>query len=161
MALTRTQAIQQLSMMVQSTEYPELNSDELGTLIDNYKRSSDWAASSSYVYGDIVEPIVKNGRLYQCIKAGTSGTINIFPDYYTYGATGVAFVDNTITWVDYGTANVERYDVRQAVRAGWILKAAKVANLISSKDGSQDINLEALQKQFIVMAEKYRPVVIY
>ena len=161
MALTRTQAIQQLSSMVQSTEYPELNSDELGTLIDTYKRSNDWTASTTYIYGDVVQPVVRNGRLYQCIKEGTSGATNIFPDYYTYGASGIAFIDNTITWVDAGPANVEIYDVRSAVRAGWILKAAKVANLISSKDGSQDINLEALQKQFLVMAEKYRPVVIY
>mgnify|MGYP000961766324 CR=1 FL=1 len=159
--LTRTQAIQQLSSMVQSTEYPELNSDELGTLIDTYKRSNDWAASTLYVYGDVVQPVVKNGRLYECVQTGTSGATNVFPDYYTYGATGIGFVDNTVMWVDAGTANVEIYDVRQAARAGWILKAAKVANLISSKDGSQDINLEALQKQFLVMSEKYRPVVIY
>jgi len=42
-----------------------------------------------------------------------------------------------------------------------MLFAAKVSNLINSKDGSQDIQLEALQKQCLLMAEKYRPLVIY
>lgn len=161
MPLTRTQAITQLSLMVQSTEYPEISPDELGTLIDTYKRSNDWAPSTLYVYGDLVQPIIKNGRLYQCIEAGTSGTVNVFPDYYTVSSTDIGYADNTTKWIDIGPANVEVYDVRTAARAGWILKAGKVANLISSKDGSQDINLEALQKQCLVMAEKYRPVVIY
>lgn len=161
MPLTRTQAITQLSLMVQSTEYPELSPDELGTLIDIYKRSNDWAASTAYVYGDLVQPIIKNGRLYQCIEAGTSGTTNVFPEYYITDAKDFAYTDGTVRWIDLGPANVEVFDVRTAARAGWILKAGKVANLISSKDGSQDINLEALQKQCLIMAEKYRPVVIY
>lgn len=161
MPLTRTQAITQLSLFTQSNEYPELSPDELGTLIDMYKRSSDWVASTAYVYGDLVQPVIKNGRLYKCIQAGTSGTVNIFPQYYTQGTTDISYADNTVRWIDLGVANIEIYDVRTAARAGWLLKAGKVANLISSKDGSQDINLEALQKQCLLMAEKYRPVVIY
>ena len=160
MPLSRTAAINQVSIMVQSNEFPELDSNELGLLVDNNARSVDWSASISYVYGDIVEPVIKNGRIYKCIVAGTSGTTNPFPTYYREFCKDVGFSDNTVEWLDLGPAHVERYDLRSSVRAGWILKAAKAANLVASKDGSQDINLEALQKQFLVMAERYRPVVL-
>ena len=160
MPLTRLQAIEQLSTMVQSNEYPELDTDDLAFLIDNNKRSNNWAASTAYVYGDLIEPVIKNGRLYKCIEAGTSGTTNPFPVYYAENSYSIAFSDGTARWMDLGPANVEQYDVRSAVRAGWILKASKVANLINSKDGSQDLNLSALQEQFLKMAERYRPVVL-
>lgn len=160
MPLTRLQAIQQLATMVQSDEYPELNNEDLAFLIDNNKRSNDFAYSTAYVYGDLVEPIVKNGRLYKCIEAGTSGTINPFPTYYNENTYAIAFDTGTARFMDVGPANVEQFDVRSAARAGWILKAAKVANLINSKDGSQDLNLSALQEQFLKMAERYRPVVL-
>lgn len=160
MPLTRLQAIEQLSTMCQSEEYPQLDTSDLAFLIDNNKRSKDWAASTAYVYGDIVEPITKNGRYYKCVEAGTSGTSNPFPTYYYENGTSTAYDDNTSKWIDLGPAYTEQYDVRGAARAGWILKASKVSHLINSKDGSQDLNLSALQEQFLKMAERYRPVVL-
>jgi len=161
MSLTRSQAVNQLAFMCQINEYPELTNDEISMLIDNNVRSADWQANHAYVYGDIVEPVIKNGRYYQCVVAGTSSSASVFPLGYVEYATGIGYIDGGITWADAGPANVERYDLRSAARAGWILKAAKVSNLINSKDGSQDIQLEALQKQCLLMAEKYRPLVIY
>jgi hypothetical protein len=161
MSLTRSQAVNQLAFMCQINEYPELTNDEISMLIDSNVRSADWQANYAYVYGDIVEPVIKNGRYYTCVQAGTSGTSSVFPIRYTQFCNGVGFIDANLVWMDSGPANVERYDLRSAARAGWILKAAKAANLINSKDGSQDIQLEALQKQCLLMAEKYRPLVIY
>jgi hypothetical protein len=160
MPLSRLDAIKQVSFMCQAGEYPELTVDELGQVVDDNKRFDDWSASTSYVYGDIVAPIVKNGRTYKCIEAGTSGTVNPFPEYYSENSTGIGYDDNTVKWIDLGPAHVETFDIRSAARAAWILKAAKVSNLINSKDGSQDLQLESLQKQFLSMAERYRPVVI-
>ena len=161
MPLTETQAYNEVARMTQSDEYPTLTNDDLTLIVETNVRYSAWVANTAYSFGDIVVPVIQNGRLYECSTAGTTGDTNQFPEFYTAYANGIRFVDNTVTWVDAGPANTEKYDVRSAVRAGWILKAAKVANLINSKDGSQDIQLENLHKQCLTMAERYRPLVIY
>ena len=161
MPLTETQADNEVARMTQSDEYPTLTNDDLTLIVETNVRYSAWVANTAYSFGDIVVPVIQNGRLYECSTAGTTGDTNQFPEFYTAYGNGIRFVDATVTWVDAGPANTEKYDVRSAVRAGWILKAAKVANLINSKDGSQDIQLENLHKQCLTMAERYRPLVIY
>jgi hypothetical protein len=161
MPLNETQAYNEVARMTQSDEYPTLTNDDLTLIVETNIRYNAWVANTTYQFGDIVVPVIQNGRTYECITAGTTGDTNQFPQFYTAYATGITFSDATVTWVDAGPANTEKYDVRSAVRAGWILKAAKVANLINSKDGSQDIQLENLHKQCLTMAERYRPLVIY
>ena len=72
MPYTRTQALERLAWMVASDQYPQLDSTALQQLVDDHARWSVWTASTAYVVGDIVIPTVANGRLYQCVIAGTS-----------------------------------------------------------------------------------------
>ena len=73
MPLTRTEALDRLAWMVASDQYPFLDSTALQQLVDDHARWAVWSASTAFVVGDIIIPTVANGRLYQCVIAGTSG----------------------------------------------------------------------------------------
>ena len=159
--MTKEQAIEQLAMNIQANNYPSLSSSELNTLIDKFKRWNVWTANTAYSVGAIVVSPTYNGRRYECVKPGTSGTqTTIFPES-SYGVYNGVYGDGPdIFWRDIGPATVEQYDVMSASRAGWLLKASKVSHLIGTKDGQQDIQSQELQKHFLEMANKYRPMEI-
>ena len=108
MPLSRLQAIKQLSDMCSATLYPELDNNQLGNLIDQHKKFRSWEPSTPYVVGDMIVPTIPNGRVYQCIIAGTSTTTEpTFPSigyavgqaFYNYVGTppnfyGLTFQDN-------------------------------------------------------------------
>jgi hypothetical protein len=168
MPLTRLQAIKQLSQYVQSEQYPELDNNQLGNLIDSYVRFSTWTASTAYKVGDIIVPQVPNGRMYMCIVAGTSNATQ--PDFPQVSyACGQVFYENPqqyygqgygLTWQDSGFVQVEKYDVRAAAKAGWLLKASIAANLANTNDGKMKIDLHQIQENCIQMAAKFRSFAI-
>lgn len=160
MALSRLEALKKLQWMVSSDTYPELTNDELGGLIDEHCRTNTWTASTAYVVGDRVQPVIKNGRIYECVKAGTSLTDStLFPDF---GYTGQMYSDGLdLIWRDVGAAYVETYDVRAAAREGWMMKASKIAHLVDVVDGQQNLHISTLLDHCYKMAEKYRAIGIY
>ena len=160
MPLTRTQALEQLAWRVASDQYPFLDSTALQNLIDTTARWSVWTASTSYVYGDIVIPTVANGRLYQCVIAGTSSaTEPQFPQWTRTTGYSVNDGSGDLLWQDIGPANVERYDIRAAARQGWIRKAASITHLIDVKDGQVDAKMAALREHCLDQAKRNSPMV--
>jgi len=159
-ALTRLQSIEKLKWMCSADTYPELSNSELGELIDEHKRSDDWTASTAYIVGDRIQPTVKNGRIYECVIAGTTSTNpDIFPNI---GYTNQVISEGVdLVWRDVGAAYYETYDVRSAAREGWMMKASKIAHLIDVEDGQQKLNFSKLLEHCYKMAEKYRPIGIY
>lgn len=157
MALSRTDAIKKLSLFCNSNEYPSLDTNELGQLIDEHQRTETWTASTAYTVNTEIEPAVRNGRKYTCIIGGISGTST--PNFPDYGYTGQQFSDGTdIVWQDTGAAFNEIYDVRAAIRQAFILKASKISHLIDIEDGENKLKMSALKDSFLKMAEKYRPM---
>jgi hypothetical protein len=53
------------------------------------------------------------------------------------------------------------YDTRSAARAVWIWKAGYVANQVDTSETQTEVSLSQLHKQFLAMAERYRPMVVY
>ena len=163
MPLSRLAAIKKLSWMVQSDSFPELDSNALGELIDEHKRFSTWEANTYYEVGTQIVPTVPNGRVYSCIIAGTSGTLEpSFPQIgYAVNQTffdGVAPVNSSwsLSWMDVGFSNVEIYDVRASAREGWMRKASICANLINTDDGATKVDLNKLIEHCHKMASSYR-----
>lgn len=157
MALSRTDAIKKLSLFCNSTEYPALDTNELGQLIDEHQRTQTWTANTAYTVNTEIEPAIRNGRKYTCIIAGTSGSST--PNFPDYGYTGQILSDGvTIVWQDTGAAFNEIYDVRAATRQAFILKASKVSHLIDTSDGQNKLSMSTLKDSFLKMAEKYRPM---
>lgn len=164
MPLTRTESLDRLAWMVASDSFPQLDTTALQQLIDDHARWELWTASSSYEVGDIIVPTVRNGRLYQVIIAGTSGTTEpLFPTLASNNF--YIIVDGTsdpqLTWRDIGPANNERYDLRSSARQGWLRKASAVTTMIDSKDGQVDVKMSALHDHCIAQANRFAPLVIY
>lgn len=164
MPLSRLAAIRQLGQICQSTSFPELTDNQLGDLIDQHKRFATWTPSTYYSVGDMVVPTTPNGRVYQCVIAGTSQTTEPAFPQITY-AVGQAFYDYStlpanqdfgLTWQDNGYITTEIYDVRAAAKQGWLLKASIAANLANTSDGQMKIELHTIQENCVQMAGKFR-----
>ena len=166
MSLSRAEAIGRVALYGQAQQYPAVSTTDIGTILDEHQRFDTWTANTTYSIGDRIVPTVPNGRVYECRVAGTSGTSEPeFPDTYGWKWEGYLLTEGTsnpqLAWVDMGPAHIERYDVRTAVRAVWLLKAGLVATEIDAKEGPSDVKLSQLQAQFLTMAERYRPVSIF
>ena len=165
MPLSRLAAIKKLSWMVQADSFPELDSNALGELIDEHKRFSSWTANQTYAVGDQIVPSVPTGRIYNCVIAGTSGTVE--PSWPQIGyAQGQIITDSIsnanppyafgLNWQDWGFTQQEIYDVRAAAKQAWLLKASIAANLANTSDGQMRIDLHTIQENCLQMAGKFR-----
>ena len=161
--MTRAEAIAQVSLFVAAQSYPQMSTTDIGSILDSFSRFTTWTAATTYAVGDRVVPTTPNGRVYECRVAGTSGASEPeFPAYPPYQYKGWEIEDGssdpTLTWVDQGPINVERYDVRTATRQAWLIKASRVAADIDAKEGNSDVKLSQLMQHCLLMADKYRPV---
>ena len=112
----------------------------------------------------MIVPTTPNGRVYQCIIAGTSLTTE--PAWPTIGyAVGQCFYNYVqqyynqgfgLTFQDNGFITQEVYDVRAAAKQAWLLKASIAANLANTNDGKMSIQLHIIQENCIQMAAKFR-----
>jgi hypothetical protein len=166
MSLSRADAIGRVALYSQAAQYPAVSTTDIGIILDEHERFETWTASTVYAIGDRVVPSIPNGRVYECRQAGTSGTTEPeWPSTWGWTWEGFLLTEGTsnpqLAWVDMGPANVERYDVRTATRAVWLLKAGLVATEIDAKEGPSDVKLSQLQAQFLTMAERFRPVSIF
>lgn len=163
MGMTRSEAIAKVSRWCDAQSYPEINSTEIGEIVDQFARFSYWTASTAYSVGDRIVPSVANGRVYECKCAGTSGvTEPDWPDYPGGQFMGQGFTDGSsdpkLLWVDMGPSFVERYDARSAAQEVWLVKASRVVGEIDSKEGSTEVKLAQLMERCIEMSKKFRPV---
>lgn len=162
--MTRAEAIAQVSLFVSAQSYPQMSTTDIGSILDSFSRFSTWAASYVYAVGDRVVPTTPTGRVYEARVAGTSGTTQpSFPVYPAYQVRGFSLEDGTsnpaLVWVDAGTINVERYDVRTSTRQAWLIKASRVAADIDAKEGTSDVKMSQLMQHCLLMADKFRPMV--
>lgn len=166
MALSREQAMSLITLYSQALSYPEVDSTVISTILDTHIRFTTWTPSTAYSVGDTIVPTTPNGRVYRCVIAGTSLTTE--PDFPTYisrqwvGWTITEGVPSpSLTWVDVGPANVERYDINSSVRDVFLLKAGLVATEIDAKEGQSDVKLSQLKMHLLDMAKRYRPLEIF
>lgn len=166
MSLSRADAIGRVAMKSNAQGYPAVSTTDIGIILDDHVRFSTWTASTYYSVGDRVVPTVPNGRVYECRVAGTSDTTEPdWPQQYGWKWEGFLLTEGTadpqLTWVDMGPAHVDAYDVQTATRAVWLIKAGLVAAEIDAQEGTSNVKLSNLQKQFLEMAERYRPLSIF
>jgi hypothetical protein len=155
--LTRAQVIEQVTIYVDATSYPTLSAYEIGNIVDGLSRWTTWTANTSYGVYDRVIPTVYNGRIYEALLSGTSGTTDPFPQRGNFYE-GYNFYDMNILWSDAGPAHQEKYPVMHAISKCWHLKASRVATEIDAIDGQADVKMSQLLQHCLKMAAKYREV---
>lgn len=151
----RTTSLARLIVLAQPTVEPTLTttptSGEVDVILDRNKRGSRWAATS-YVYGDIVFPTVRNGHRYMVTLAGTTVSEPTWP-------TGSGSkITSGAEFEEIGSDYASVYDLRGALRECWEAKAAKASEFISSQDsGSEQMIFDHCQ----TMIQKYQtPMVV-
>lgn len=146
----RDDALQRLTRHVQPDTQPALERAELEALVDRYQRASVWAAETDYNYGAKVMPVSRNGHVYVVVTAGTSGATE---PTWTVGSNST-LTDSTITFREAGSDWENAYDVRAAIEAGWMQKAAKVSE-IYAEGGEQ---MQQVFDHCIKMAAQFRSI---
>ncbi len=151
-----------LISMTDANSDPVLTSADLDRLLSEAKVAdangnppdtyADWQANTAYAVGAEVVPSPRNGHLYRCTVAGTSGAVQ--PAFPT--ATGATLADGTATWIEDGaTSWTPSYDVDAAAVEGWTLKAGRAAARIDfSTDGQQFSNSQVAER-CLAMAQHY------
>lgn len=125
---------------------PDPNS-ELDRLILDNLRASTWQPNTAYVCGTTIMPTVQDGHRYHCTKSGTSGSSE---PIFNSGS-GSITSDGTVQWTEWGPDYANPYDVRRAIRAGWLMKAAK-ASEYEAPDESR------IYDKCMQQADQYLPV---
>jgi hypothetical protein len=159
--LTEEDALRRLSRMVAAEIEPRLDENELKDLLADARRYESWGAESSVGVGDKIAPTARNGRLYRCALAGTTGTTE--PVWVSCGTTyysGYLFTDGTARWEDAGPLPPQAWDLNAAAEAGWKRKAALASEMVTTGSGPDRLALEQVYDHCLKMAARFGPVFV-
>lgn len=159
----RTAARAELVGLIQPTSSPVLSEtgdgNDVDTILDRHRRSTTWAAETEYQVGDVVMPIVRNGRRYLCVRAGTSGDEE--PTHWPkrQGAKlAEGESDPQLVWAEDGPGFENIYDVRAAAHDAWTLRATRSAGKFNLSLGGQRFNRSEVYEHCVRMAASFAPV---
>lgn len=144
--------LDQLKMMVDADHEPQLSNEELHTLLQQRQleaQFSTWQSARAYAVGARVIPNPRNGLVYRCSVAGTSGTTQ--PAF----AEDATLSDGTVTWVVASETDTA-YNLRSAAAAGWLIKAGRVANRYDLADDTSKTSRSQLHDHCMLMYKTYK-----
>ena len=158
--MTLAEAITRLARVVAASEEPVIEPAELQAILEETAFAETRANSTAYSVGDKVVPATRNGRIYECYVAGTSGSSA--PDWPDTGGIGDRVSDGTtLVWVDIGNAHDYLYDLNAAAKECWIRRAARVSSAVTVSDGGASVDTGSLQAHCLRMAAKYDPLSVW
>lgn len=151
MATEREQALAELIAACEPNSLPKLEQSELEQIIDNAIRVKTWAPNTFFKAGTIVYPSTRTGVKYRVIRAGTTGPTEPVWSSYSWIST-----DGGVTFENDGEEFPSIYDVNDAIRKAWLLKASKASRFM--KTGGMDMS--QIQRNCLEMAKRFeRPLV--
>lgn len=154
--MTRAALIAELTSELAEGD-PTLTSEEIARVVDGSVRHTVWATGAAVEVGDKIVPTAFNGRVYEVTTAGTTGATE--PGWPSlWSSAWVTVRDNGVTYRDAGVAYRSPYDRTRALRAGWLLKAKKVAHLVDISNGPDRVALSQRMNHFMEIANRYRPM---
>lgn len=153
--MTLAEAVARLESMGILLPEPQLPLQVVEDILARSARSGIRANSTAYSYGDTVIPATANGRVYECVTAGTSAsTAPAFPAF-GYQRLGQQIVDGTVKWRDVGAAHAERYDINAAARECWLWRAQQLSSKFDYSADGQSMNRSQLYDHAIAQARRY------
>lgn len=157
--MTQAEAAELLRVRGVSSAEPEVPVDVVLSLLTQTARAGIRANSTAYVVGDRVVPATANGRVYECIVAGTSASS--VPTWPTAISTrrgfqqGYRVVDGTATWADAGYAHKDIYDLNAASRECWLWRAQHLAQKFDVSADGMSMKRSQLYEFAIAQARRY------
>jgi hypothetical protein len=149
-------ALAELRLYAQTEVQPALEPAEIDAILDGVQRATFWAASKAYNVNDVILPVTLNGRRFKCVRAGTSGTTEPTWPRWLGGIFGEGSGD--LLWREDGPEYTNVFDVRGAICAAWMTKAAKASALFNIKSRAEGFDHEQVYNHCLDMAERYAPV---
>lgn len=146
--MTEGEAIEYVGTRVSYQDYPALTEAELTAIVEASLRYTTRASSTAYTVESAPVRLSAsnfNGRIYQCIEAGTTDTSETTPSWplVRFAAGGQFVQDGTVLWQDVGPCPEKNYDLKGAIKSAWLLKASKAAKDFNAQD--RDLNLQTQQ----------------
>lgn len=160
--MTQAEAVQYIRDRVNVAEYPVLTDIDMVTIVSNRLRYSTWAASTAYAYGARVVPVAPNGRMYRCVRPGTSGaTAPSWPEWPT-SHMGYTLADGAgnLQWEDDGPA-ASAYNLRGMLYDAWMLKAGRASGDFDVRDRDADMRRSQVLDHCRRMAFSLSPHAIF
>lgn len=168
--MTPQLAMSLLTRMVAADEDPTLTQDELTTLLEvsqvidaagNQPRAlttvDEWAASTTYLAGDVIRTGQTPERYFVAAVSGRSDTVEpSWPDLSGWPVTESTVTETAVVWQDLGGTYKQTWDLQRAAAEGWRWKAGKVANRYSFTTDSQTFNRKELIANCLEMASRYQ-----
>lgn len=152
---TEAQAIRAIQAACQAENEPTLSPNEITACLEKYARASVWTAETAYSIGAKVVPIAGNGRLYRCVRAGSSSASAPAEWDYTTNLGTCISDGQLLVWEDYGAAPIEIWDINAAIGEAWRLKASKDSALIDMSDKDTKIMITARRDFANKQAQRY------
>lgn len=150
-------ALAHLKRYVQWTVEPQLSADDLSAILDNVQTASVWTVNTAYTFGQVVEPVTRNGRRYRCIVPGTSAVLLVNEPSWPPSQSGTVTdgaSDPKLQWQECGPDKESVFDLRAAIHEAWMEKAAKATELFAANEEE----MQQVYDHCIAMAGKYLPV---
>lgn len=143
-------ALERLATFAQPDVEPTLSEIELEDILDESARAVRWTTVTALAIGAKVLPVAYNGHFYEVITAGTTAVSE--PSAWAESQGGTV-TSGTVEFEEAGLYTYSSlYNIREALRKCWELKASKASELISSSDsGSEQMIFDHCQ----MMADKY------
>jgi hypothetical protein len=140
--VTLTEALDELGERVEATKQPTLSPETLRRILRRTTRVKNFALGAAYQRGQFVAPASANldtyaGAVYLVTTGGVSTTEP------SWGASSLS--SGPVQFVYFGPSEV--FDIEEAVREGWKAKMSAAANLMHSKEGGVDQELQQVFDQ--------------
>jgi hypothetical protein len=177
--LSRTDALAAVKRACAPATDPALDDAEIDAILGDTATATVWTANTAVSYGQFLVPTVPQGHLYRVTFSGTTDATE--PSWLTAPAwypppslfaswgwlTASPFVaspwlyglkDGTAAVCDFGQFGGELYDVRAAIRAAWLLKAAKASNRVDTSIAGTGSRRDSQTTDFCMrMAASFAP----
>lgn len=129
--------------------YGIFGTDDLGNVYE-----VPWEPETVYAVDDVRVPILRDGYMYVCSVAGSSGTEP--PDW----SAGIDIIDGTVTWQFYAVGWTPTHDMNMAAATAWELKAGKTSDKTTFGADGGSFNPQQVYDHCMSMATLYRSKVM-
>ena len=154
--MTEEQAKEYVKFHASTAEYPVVTDDEVVNILNENIRAVPWVAETDYKVGDVIQPTTPNGHFYCCLRAGTSDSEE--PDWSDGLDSRTDEFNGEIIWRECAIdTNGNRYRLRNAIHAVWLLKASRSANKFDTSIDSNRWNRSQIYAHCLEMAKAHSP----
>lgn len=154
-SVEKEKLLREIRTFAQTDVAPCLSNLEVEDLLESHKIATVWMPKMFYKHGDKIQPITKNGHLYECVRAGMSGEIE--PEFFGK-LKSRTYEGNSLIWEECAIDDGNLYDVRAAIYEAWIIKAGKASSNFDMRIGDNHFSRSQIYEHCKTQAKSFAPM---